>query len=525
MPDLQSDFVGRVNRLPLRPSEKTALVPVMEAVSNGVYAITERFDQDAGQKGRVVVTVLRDLENDQEPIIGFDVEDNGAGFTTDNYRSFLTPDSRLKERRGGKNVGRLAWLRVFEYVEVDSIFIEEGFFYRRRFRFQLTEKEQVKELGLDKLDGTSDLKTKISFRGFDDRFATRCPSRPGTIALRVLSHFVPLFVGGNAPKVIIQDHEHTDIEALFADSIVDERTVRSPVELGGEQIEIQVWSLQCNKVVRFDGGGYNFAFLTGNSRSVIDYSIDDQLGLRSLDDQYIYLGCASGSFLDENVNSERTGFTIEGAEIDQIKRAIAKEARDFLRPYVEDALATKVQVTREVITENPQFMYVENDIKTFAEGLQPNLYKKEDIFVELSRNRFRRQRTFALLEKDIVKSTIVDEALREKVEEYTQFITDEKRGALAEYVTRRRAVIGLFEKFLEYKDEEKQNYQREDAIHQLVCPMQVDSHTLEIEDHNLWLLDDRLAFYHFFASDKEMGNYTAIDDKDRPDLAFFMMRA
>jgi hypothetical protein len=139
----------------------------------------------------------------------------------------------------------------------------------------------------------------------------------------------------------------------------------------------------------------------------------------------------------------------------------------------------------------------------------------------MSRNRFRRQRTFATLEKDIVKSEIIDEALIEKMEEYTKFITDEKRGALAEYVTRRKAVIDLFEKFLEYKEVEKQNYQKEDAIHRLICPMQVDSHQLEIEDHNLWLLDDRLAFFHYFASDKAVKTYTGVDESDRPDLAFF----
>jgi len=85
MPDLKSDFVGRVNRLPLKPSDKTALVPVLEAVSNSVYAITERFDEKAVEAGRIIVTVVRDLENEEQPIIGFDVEDNGVGFTTTNY--------------------------------------------------------------------------------------------------------------------------------------------------------------------------------------------------------------------------------------------------------------------------------------------------------------------------------------------------------------------------------------------------------------------------------------------------------
>jgi hypothetical protein len=42
-----------------------------------------------------------------------------------------------------------------------------------------------------------------------------------------------------------------------------------------------------------------------------------------------------------------------------------------------------------------------------------------------------------------------------------------------------------------------------------------------LEDHNLWLLDDRLAFFHHFASDKNVSSYANVDAKERPDLAFF----
>lgn len=521
MPNLRSDFVGRVNRLPLRPTDKTALTPVMEAVSNSIHAITERFDEDAMKRGRVDVTVVRDHENDDRPIIGFDIDDNGVGFTAENYKSFLTPDSRHKEKRGGKGVGRLAWLKVFEEVEVDSIYHEGGAFHHRQFKFRLADKEQVKIIKEEKLKKPSDPKTRVSFRGFDSRFASKCPSKQGTIALRVLSHFIPLFIGGNAPKVFITDDGPIDIEALFADSIVEEQTMPITVDIDGEPVPLELWCLKCTKAVRFDGGGYNFAFITANKRSVIDYSIDDQLGLRQLEGEYIYLGSVSGEYLDLHVNAERSGFTLESSEIDIIKRAVAKAAREFLHPYVEAALAEKVRTTHELIVENPQFLYVEPAVKDFAEGLQPNMFKKEDIFVELSRNRFRRQRSFASLERDIVKSDIIDDALKQKVEDYTKYVSDEKRGALAEYVTRRKAVIDLFEKFLEYKDVELQNYQKEDAIHALVCPMRVESSQLQLEDHNLWLLDDRLAFFHYFASDKNAASYSNVDSKDRPDLAFF----
>jgi hypothetical protein len=51
--------------------------------------------------------------------------------------------------------------------------------------------------------------------------------------------------------------------------------------------------------------------------------------------------------------------------------------------------------------------------------------------------------------------------------------------------------------------------------------MRVDSSELQLEDHNLWLLDDRLAFFNHFASDKNAASYANVAAKDRPDLAFF----
>ena len=294
---------------------------------NSIQAITERLGDKAQGLGRVQVTVLRDLEKDDLPIIGFEIEDNGVGFTEENYRSFLTPDSRHKERRGGKGVGRLAWLKVFDRFDVDSIYLDHGTLYRRHFHFRLTDKEQVEIVEEGNAEPNSQVLTRVTFRGFDPRFAARCPSKKGSIALRLLLHFVPLFIAGNAPTVVIDDGDPINIEALFADSIVTQRTTPLDLEIDGESVVIDLWSLKCNKTVRF-GAGYNFAFLTANNRSVIDYSIDDQLGLRLLDGEYIYLGSASGEYLDKHVNSERTGFTLDSSDIDVIKRAIAR--RDFI---------------------------------------------------------------------------------------------------------------------------------------------------------------------------------------------------
>lgn len=518
MSNLESDIIGRVNRLALRPTEKNALMPLMEAVSNSVHSITDLYNDDSA-KGQIVIRLIRNGEDSDSRVVGFDVEDNGIGFTDDNFKSFRTPDSRWKETRGGKGVGRLGWLKIFEHITVDSTFEGKNGWERRSFDFKLAENDQIVERQMQPQNHRH--LTLIQFRDFKPEFESRCPVKKGVIENRIAAHFVPLFVAGNAPKVTVIDNERIEIEALFSDSIIDQKTDTISLGQGDEAFPLTVWSLKCDKRMRFEPPAYHFAFIAGDSRSVVDYSIDEQLGLKALDSEYVYVGCASSPFLDEKVNSERTAFVLDSSEIEEIKRAIASCAREFLRPYIQSAIAKKVETSRDLISENPQFLYMADDLEKFAEGLQPNAFGKEDIFLEMSRSRFRRQKKFTALEESIKTGDLLTGPLTEKVAEYTTYIADEKRGALAEYVTRRKAVLDLFENLLEYTDQDKETYSKEDALHQLFCPMRIDSSGLTIDDHNLWLLDDRLAFFNYFASDQRLSQYTTVDSDDRPDLAFF----
>lgn len=275
MADLTSDIVGRVNRLPLRPSEKNALLPLMEAISNSVYSITDLYGATAAVQGRIIIRVIREADKPSGRIIGFDVEDNGIGFTDVNFRSFCTPDSRLKETRGGKGVGRLGWLKVFEDISVDSTFSNGDKWSRRAFSFRLTEKDQIQELRSG--PPSSGHKTVVSFRGFKTPFENRAPVKKGIVENRVAAHFVPLFVAGNAPKVIVEDEERTEIETIFSASIVDQRTDTITIGDGEDAFPLTVWSLKCDKRMRFEPPHFHFAFIAGDNRSVIDYPIDEQL--------------------------------------------------------------------------------------------------------------------------------------------------------------------------------------------------------------------------------------------------------
>ena len=86
------DLRGRVNNTKLAVSNP--LLPLFEAIINSIHAIEET----AEGKGSIDVFVERDksqglLESDQTsialgPIKNFVVQDDGIGFTDENYRSF-----------------------------------------------------------------------------------------------------------------------------------------------------------------------------------------------------------------------------------------------------------------------------------------------------------------------------------------------------------------------------------------------------------------------------------------------------
>jgi hypothetical protein len=138
---LESDIIGQVARLPLKPSEANALLPLFEAISNSLYAIQERFGDDGINKnGRIDVTVLRKLDDGGISVIdGFQIRDNGIGLNKANYKSFRTPFSQHKMTKGGKGVGRLGWLKVFGKIHIDSCYDDKEKRKYRSFDFILRE--------------------------------------------------------------------------------------------------------------------------------------------------------------------------------------------------------------------------------------------------------------------------------------------------------------------------------------------------------------------------------------------------
>ena len=127
------DFAGRIRNFTLK--KKDALLPLFETIVNSLQAI-EDADID-NSDGLIEIRLNRlpvlDESMPRGEITGFTVTDNGIGFDSVNFESFMTSDSQLKESRGGKGIGRFCWLKVFDDVSVDSTYREADELYRRQF--------------------------------------------------------------------------------------------------------------------------------------------------------------------------------------------------------------------------------------------------------------------------------------------------------------------------------------------------------------------------------------------------------
>lgn len=521
MPDLESDVIGQVARLPLKPTTNNSLLPLHEAISNSLHAIHDRFgDKHSAEKGQIKVEVIREITSDsgEATVIGFIVSDNGVGLNKDNYRSFRTPFSQHKLKRGGKGIGRLGWLKVFRSINVKSQFKDGTKVEAIDFDFILRDKNQI-ELKPQPDIIKGHLGTTVRLTNFAEAFASRCPSDVDTIVQCIIGHFLPIFAGDKSPQITVHDHAVVDVREEFKSKIVDSSEVMIDVEIEGEKHPIIVRHMKCLKDIRPRGGSNNWLCLCANDRGVKEFGIDDQIGLKRLDDEMIYVGTVTGDFLDAHVNPQRTDFIFDAEEGRAIRRQVAASVKAYLGKYIDDALALKKNIATEMIRKNPQYLYLFAELDEFVRSLQPNSNNEELIFVEMSQNRFRRQRKFNGVKREIERAPEYSDAVAQKVEEYKQFIQEDKKGTLAEYVAKRKAVLDLLDTLRGFNDEGDGRQHLEDAVHQLICPMRVNSHELSIDDHNLWILDDRLAFFNFFASDKTIKSYVDSDSTREPDVA------
>lgn len=520
---LKENLQGRIDNLAMSPSYANTLIPIFEALMNSIHSCQERF-RDEWMKEAVIS--LKIEADDEDNPVSFVVTDNGMGLNEANFESFRTYDSRLKSKKGGKGVGRLTWLKVFERISILSRFQYGTETQQRSFDFVLDNEKAFQNYSLKPVSDSSQIQTRVHLHTLKDGYRSHCPKKLDTITHRIAAHFLPFLIGDECPDITVSNRT----ESISLRKIIEAHTYKpesAPFELS-DAGSFSIRHLLLSKAL-VESGTEHTVYLAAHDRIVTDHGINNQTGLdTSFDfegDQVFYVGIVSGSYLDENVTQERNNFDIPKPTMRAITKAAEEAAKIYLAEPINNLIEAKALTIERVVTNFPRYSYLVQDKKEFARTLPLNSKTEETIYQAMSVYDYRKTRdlkrdlsALASSEFNPVEST----EFQSKLDNLMERVGEQERASLAEYVSKRKLIIDLLEFRLGFEDQERQRLYTEEAVHKIICPLRVNSGDIEYGQHNLWLLDDRLAYYDFWASDQQIRKYAKSSEcTDRPDLILF----
>lgn len=523
-------FKGRVRNVSLPYTH--ALLPLFEAIINSVHAI-----EDAKTKGRVTIDIKRDTGGTEGfstlrasgDIVGFGIRDNGIGFNAENFESFETSDSEYKKARGAKGVGRLMWLKAFSRVQVSSVYRNEKCF-RRSFGFSI-EHDGIHDHQHGECP-QADSFTQVELQGFHPRYAKECPKRAETIADHIVEHCLFYFLDPTCPQIELVD------ESLNERVLVNEhfrKIVRGDIEKATIKIGNEYFQLQHIHLYSTDSAQHE-AHLCGDRREVEKFRLVSripELRQKIVDtngDHFTYYLYVSGASLDVAVNAERTGFDLprEGPiglngelSIEGILEAAIAEARKHLAAPLKAIQETvHRRVVSLVATSYPEHRQTLKYVEEYPGTFVPSM-KDDEIALKLNEIQFREDIKTREEAKAIIESSAKDDATYQKqLEHYLSRMGEFRESRLVQYVIHRKCILEIMRKRLELKSDD--TYERESEIHKVVFPLKHSSDSIDWNQQNLWLIDERLAYHHYLASDQPLSStLTESESTKRPDLVVF----
>ena len=524
------NFKGLVDLHNLPSSEP--LLPLFEAIVNSIQSINQgkikngeiriRIEREKSQ------TSLNDWETDIENII---IRDNGIGFTEENFKSFDTYASDFKKMLGCKGVGRMIWLKAFRSVEVESIYIQNNKHYKRTFKFdgENAVSNNIVEAVADDLDNS----TTIRLLGLRSKNKSSTPKRLTTIARDILNHCFIYFVLNNAPRIIVSDDDDSiTINKLF-EEIGQENIFSEQFTLGNYSFELIHFK---NYTPNTSSHCIN---LCANERRVSSINLQSVLsGVNSKfitkSGSFVYNGYITSKYLDEKVNRERTAFDI-GDDQKTLFSSITKSeiiaaAAKLILPYLSLDIEAynenkKTKIENFVFNQHPRYRLL---LSKYPECINNILLSDDEEKLELEL--FKQEQQYKLKLKQegkelqrIIKENKNVKDIVSKSTAYAEKLSEMGKSSLAEYIVHRKSVLELLESNLKYQDPDGNTYAYEESIHQLVFPMQKTSDDIDYTSHNLWLIDEKLSYHYYLASDKKIKSMEPIvsNSKNEPDIAIF----
>lgn len=505
--------------------------PVVELVVNAIQAIDEK---KIAEYGLVEIEAVRDgqadMEDKLEAVDGFNVIDNGIGFTKTHRDSFDTLYTEQKATDGGKGFGRFTCLKYFSRVEVSSVFEEGDHCIQRSFKMGLDKEiiveevtESVERIGSGSMVQISGIRSvKFPDKGLE--IIAR------VIVERLLPYFVERDVNKKCPRIIIRDAGKPATNIVLNDYLgkADSQIVEMPVANGrfslpspdGEkEFEVRVFKFYSPRENK------SKISLVAHRREVTETTLQTYIPefaeefyepvADGRDRNFLIKAYVFGDYLNDNVSLERGEFRFQ-SESDLLAGIAQKDIERKAAEIAQAAVGSEIAARRErkqraieeyVVSEAPWHRL------TIAEADLSDLpYKptKPQIEAHLQAKKFEREQQT----RTQVAALLADDSqtdLNGKVEELVKRISETSKSDLIHYVSMRKCVLDIFEKSLERDEHGK--YKSEGEVHDIIMQRKKDSDEIDWETHNLWMLDERLNFAAYISSEKPInaGNGSRTD--------------
>ncbi|EJG03401.1 ATP-binding protein [Flavobacterium sp. F52] len=517
------------------------LLPLFELISNSIHSIEEAKSKEVIKENEGKVTIdcirnglpetLKELGNiDIYPIHSFVVTDNGIGLDEENLRAFIEADTDHKIEIGGKGVGRFVCLKAFKELNIKSFFLENKITKSIQFELKPT-KEGFHNFSNPPINGIVN-GSIIQLSNIKDEYKKSLPTELAEIAREIVAHFQLYFIRNTIPQIIIRNQNgiQFDLNTLFRTEF------KSDVKSGNFNLGETNFELFLTKSTEFQSHKIHFC---AHNRSVITeglYSKIVDLGKKPILEEefkFFYQAHVVSEILDENVDTERIGFVFPDDDEDddsvdinltKIRKASIKCIEELLSDYLGNVRELKIDSYKPIINEElPQYKSTMHFRYEDVKKLPPNL-SKEQLDIEL----YKIDADWRLeVKKEKIKllSDNADVTTREDYKvKYEKFLSDFNeigKSDLARYVVHRKTIIELLEQLIETSGDGK--FENEDLIHSVFFPIRTTSDEVPYDKQNLWLIDERLSYHSFLASDKTFNSISQISstEHERSDLLIY----
>jgi len=250
-----------------------------------------------------------------------------------------------------------------------------------------------------------------------------------------------------------------------------------------------------------------------------DEFVEDPGGDQSRRRNYILKSYVFGDFLDANVLLERVAFSFQ-RDTDLLlgiaQSQIESQAAILTKAAVLNQVVGRQEMKRErlhtyVDERAPWYKPLMHAVDTSS--LSPTASEAEMEAI-LHREKFKQE---VRVREDVAAVLASDDPqeIADRAKELVSRVSESSKNELVHYVALRRQVLELFKRSLELTADG--HFPSEESVHSVIFPMKADDQEVGFDSHNLWILDERLTFTTYLASDLPLNG----GNTQRPDILAF----